>query len=212
MSFLEKLFSAVFVTTDVKHTEISPLSLILRQQRKNIMSRQCLFPQQHSATCCYDSSSTGILFSLFIFFLHCELSHTDAERGPTVEMPKRLFEPREEPSTSSPRPHYIFGRGGNGEKQRRHSAPSAAHLFNPSAPAARLFTGERTPRHPTPPPTRRQPFRSTRSRDHLTSLHSPLTVPLWTSGGGEIIVCRQRCRLTGDTRWTEREKQTSVPT
>lgn len=122
--------------------------------------------------------------SLFIFFLHCELSHTDAERGPTVEMPKRLFEPCEEPSTSSPRPHYIFGRGGNGEKQRRHSAPSAAHLFNPFTPAARLFTEERTP------PTRRQPFRSTRSRDHLTSLHSPLPAPLWTSGGGEIIVWR----------------------
>lgn len=55
-----------------------------------------------SAACCYDSRSTGILF-----LLHCELSHTNAERGPAVEMPKRLSEPRGEPSTSSSRPHYM---------------------------------------------------------------------------------------------------------
>lgn len=48
----------------------------------------------------------------FYSLLHCELSHTNTERGPTVEMPKRLSEPCEEPSTSSPRPHYM--------KRRQH--------------------------------------------------------------------------------------------
>lgn len=74
----------------------------------------------------------------FYSLLHCELSHTNAERGPTVEMPKRLSEPCEEPSTSSPRPHYIA------VKRRQHrDSPLLQPLIclTPSHPGPR----ERTP-------------------------------------------------------------------
>lgn len=142
----------------------------------------------------------------FYSLLHCELSHTNAERGPTVEMPKRLSEPCEEPSTSSPRPHYIWAK-----RRQQRDSPLLQPLIclTPSHP----LPGERTP---------------------LTSWLFLLAPTLWRSGRGEVIVYRRmqgltdacvRWRLdtwqpihldsdssrnTKDTCWMEREEQTQL--
>lgn len=57
-----------------------------------------------------------------------ELSHTDTEKGPTIERPQRLFELCEEPSASSPRPHYRL-EDGRRKETHRHLTPSITHLF-----------------------------------------------------------------------------------
>ena len=75
-----------------------------------------------SAAGVFDRSSNGNLFL-------CELSHTDAERRPADERPKRLSELSEELSASSPRPHYGFWGGEEAKRESARTLHSFSHSF-----------------------------------------------------------------------------------